>query len=139
MKNIESCKSGGVGKLLSRFLKDGADVLAKPNFVICNLSISQGVIPKVCKVVKLKLIFKKGKKTEPFNYRTISLFKSISKIIERFIYDQTNTFLSNEDILYNYRSGFWGDSSTNLRLSLLTDKVLKEFGEDLLSEMLFNL
>ena len=106
MKNIESCKSGGVGKLLSRFLKDGADVLAKPNFVICNLSISQGVIPKVCKVVKLKPIFKKGKKTEPFNYRTISLFKSISKIIERFIYDQTNTFLSNEDILYNCRSGF---------------------------------
>ena len=139
MKNIESCKSGGVGKLLSRFLKDGADVLAKPNFVTCNLSISQGVIPKVCKVVKLKPIFKKGKKTEPFNYRTISLFKSISKIIERFIYDQTNTFLSNEDILYNCRSGFWGDSSTNLRLSLLTDKVLKEFGEDLLSEMLFNL
>lgn len=139
MKNIESCKSGGVGKLLSRFLKDGADVLAKPNFVICSLSISQGVIPKVCKVVKLKPIFKKGKKTEPFNYRTISLFKSISKIIERFIYDQTNTFLSNEDILYNCRSGFWGDSSTNLRLSLLTDKVLKEFGEDLLSEMLFNL
>lgn len=139
MKNIESCKSGRVGKLLSRFLKDGADVLAKPNFVICNLSISQGVIPKVCKVVKLKPIFKKGKKTEPFNYRTISLFKSISKIIERFIYDQTNTFLSNEDILYNCRSGFWGDSSTNLRLSLLTDKVLKEFGEDLLSEMLFNL
>ena len=34
-----------------------------------NLSVSQGVFPSACKVVKLKPIFKKGKKTDSSNYR----------------------------------------------------------------------
>ena len=103
---IESPKAAGVDELSGRFLKDGANVLAKPISALCNLSISQGVFPSTCKVAKLKPIFKKGKKTDPSNYRPISLLPSISKIIERVIHDQTNAFLSDEDILYNYQTGF---------------------------------
>ena len=44
-------------------------------------------------------------------------------------------FLSDEDILYNYQSGFRGNHSTNLCLSFLTDKVLKGFDEGLLTEI----
>ena len=43
----------------------------------------------------------KGKKTNPSNYRLISLFPVIFKIIEKVIHDQTNAFLSDENILYN--------------------------------------
>ena len=106
MTNIESSKAAGADKLSGRFLKDGANILAKPISALWNLSISQGVFPSACKVAKMKPIFKKGKKTDPSNYRPISLLPSISKIIERVIYDQSNAFLSGEDILYNYQSGF---------------------------------
>ena len=136
MTNIESSEAAGVDKLSSMFLKDGANILAKPISTLCNLSISQGVFPNACKVAKLKPIFKKGKKTDPSNYRPISLLPSISKIIERVIHDQTNTFLSDEDILYNYQSGFRGNHSTNLCLSFLTDNVLKGFDEGLLTGMI---
>ena len=101
MTNIESSKAAGVDKLSGRFLKDGANILAKPISALCNLSISQGVFPSACKVAKLKPIFKKGKKTDPSNYRPISLLPSISKIIERVIHDQTNAFLSDEDLTVN--------------------------------------
>ena len=60
----------------------------------------------------------------------------ISNITERVIHDHTNTFLSDEDILYNYQSGFWGNHSTNLCLCFLTDKVLKGFGEGFLTGMM---
>ena len=136
MTNIEISKAAGVDKLSGRFLKDGANILAKPISTPCNLSISQGVFPNACKVVKLKPIFKKGKKTDPSNYRPISLLPSISKIIERVIHDQTNGFLSDEDILYNYQSGFRGNHSTNLYLSFLTDKVSRGFDEGLLTGMI---
>ena len=135
MTNIENSKAAGVDNLSSRFLKDGANILAKPISTLCNLSISQGAFPNACKVGKLNSIFKKGKKTDPSNYRSISLLQLISKIIERVIHDQANAFLSDEDILYNYQSGFRGNHSTNLCLSLLTDKVLKGFDEDLLTGM----
>ena len=93
-------------------------------------------MPSACKVAKLKPIFKKGKKTDPSNYRPISLLPSLPKIIERVIHDQTNSSLSKEDILYNYQSGFQGNHSRNLCLSFFTDKVLKGFDESLLTGMI---
>ena len=136
MTNIASSKAAGADKLSGRFLKDGTNILAKPISAICNLSISQGFFPNACKVVKLKPIFKKGKKINPSNYRPILLLPSILKIIERVIHDQTNTFLSDEDISYNYQSGFRGNHSTNLCLSFLTDKILKGFDKGLLTGMI---
>ena len=108
-----------------RFFKDGADILAKPVSALCNLSISQGAFPSPCKVAKLKPIFKKGKKTDPSNYRPISLLPVISKIIEKVAHDQTDAFLSDQNILYNYLSGFRGNHSTKICFSFLTDRILK--------------
>ena len=136
LTNIESSKAAGVDKISGRFLKHGPNILPKPISTLCNLSVSQGVFPNACKVAKLKPIFKKGKKTNPSNYRPISLLPSISKIIERIIHDQENAFLSDEDIFYNYQSGFRGNHSTNLCLSFLTDKLLKGLDEGLLTGMI---
>ena len=93
-------------------------------------------MPNARKVAKLKPTFKKGKKIDHSNYRPISLLPSVSKIIERVIHDQTNAFLSDEDILYNYQSGFRGNHSTNLCLAFLTDKILIRFDEGLLTGMI---
>ena len=119
----------------TNFKYHGADILAKPVSALCNQSISRGVFPSACKITKLKPIFKKGNKTDPSNCRSISLLPVISKIIEKVVHYQTDAFLSDENILYNYQSGFRADHSTNLCLSFLTDKVLKEFHKSLLTGM----
>ena len=82
MRNIESSKSVGVGKLSGRFLKDGVNILEKTISAICNLSVSQGVYQSACKVAKLKHIFKTRKNTNLSNQRPISLFPSISKTLK---------------------------------------------------------
>ena len=64
------------------------------------------------------------------------MLPSVSKIIEEVVYDQTNAFLSDEDISYNYQSGFRGNHSTNLCLYFLTDKISKRFHEGLLTGMI---
>ena len=106
MQDIKSSKAAGVHKLSGRFLKGGADILAKPFSAFCSVSISRGVFPSDCKEVKLKPIFKKGKKTDPSNYRPISLLPVISKVIQKVAHDQKNAFPSDENILYNYQSRF---------------------------------
>ena len=136
MENIEISKAADIDKHPERFLKDGAEILCKPISEICNVSISHGVFPNACKDAKLKLIFKKGKKVDPSNYRPILLLLLFSKIIEKVAYDQTNEFLSDKKILYNYQSGFTTNHSTNLHLSFLTDKILKGFDEGLLPGMI---
>ena len=64
------------------------------------------------------------------------MLPSILKITERVIHDQTNTCLSDEDVLYNYQSSFRGNHSTNLCFSFLTDKILKGSGKGLLTGMI---
>ena len=59
----------------------------------------------------------------------------ISNTIEKVVHDRTNEILSENKILYNYQSGFTTNHSTNLCLSFLTDKILKDFDEGLLTGM----
>ena len=49
--------------MLVRFLKDGANILAKPVAEICNTSISSGLFRSDCKSTTLKPLSKKCPKT----------------------------------------------------------------------------
>ena len=69
---------------------------------MCYLSITSKTFLNACKVAKLKPIFKKVKKTGPFNDRPLSLFVLFSEVLEKVIQDKTNTFLKENNLLYNY-------------------------------------
>ena len=120
---IDISKAAGIDKISGRFLKDGANILAKPIAKICNISISPGLFPSDCKIAKLKPLYKKGSKTNPENFRPISLLPLISKVIEKIVYDQVDNFLLQNNILYNYQSGFRKNHSTNLYLPFLNEKI----------------
>ena len=40
----------------------------------------------------LKTLYKKGSKTDPKNYRPVSLLPLVSKVIEKFVHNQTEIF-----------------------------------------------
>ena len=63
MEYIGIYQSAGIDELPGRFLKDGAEILSKPNSEIFKLSISHGIFPNACKVATLKPIFKAKKST----------------------------------------------------------------------------
>ena len=58
-------KAPGIDKLSGIFIKDGAVFLAAPLTQIINLSISTSTFPDLCKIAKLRALFKKGSKTDP--------------------------------------------------------------------------
>ena len=128
---IDISQAAGIDKFSGRFLKDGANILAKPIAKICIISISSGLFPSDCKIAKLKPLYKKGSKTNPENFRPISLLPLISKVIERIVYDQVDNFVLQNNILNNYQSGFRKNHSTDLCLSFLNDKILKGFDKGL--------
>ena len=93
LKATQVSKAAAIDNLSGCFLKYGAKVLSKPISHLCNASITSEKFPDICKVGKLKPLYKKGLLTEPCNYRPISLLPLISKVIEKVIHDQTSTFL----------------------------------------------
>ena len=106
-------KATGTDNLSGRFLKDGSKVLATPTVQICNLSIKLSTVSDECKITKLKILYKKGKKTNPKNYRPISLLPVISKILEKVIHNQTMDFVTKKNISYKFQSGFQKFHSTD--------------------------
>ena len=118
LKELKTNKATGIDNLSGRFLKDGSKVLATPIAQICYLSIKLCTVPDECKIAKLKTLYKKGKKTDPKNYRPISLLPVICKILEKVIHNQTMEFVC---ILYKFQSGFRKFHSTDSCLSYLQD------------------
>ena len=100
--DIKPEKAADIDGISGRFLRDGALILAAPISQISNLSIKLAIFPSESKTAKLKLLYKKGSKTDPNNYRPISLLPIIAKIIERVVYDQTQSFLDDKNILYHF-------------------------------------
>ena len=136
LKNLDVTKATGIDNIAAIFLKDGAEILASPIAQLCNLSISTSIFPDDCKTAKLIPIYKKGCQTDPKNYRPISLLPLISKVIEKVIHDQTQSFLDENNILYDYQSGFRKKYSTESCLSYLTDKISKGFDSGLYTGMI---
>ena len=95
LKELKTNKATGIDNLSSRFLKYGSKV-----------SIKLSMVPDECKIAKLKPLYKKGKKTDPKNYRLVSLLPVISKILEKVIHNQTTDFVTKKNILYKFQSGF---------------------------------
>ena len=84
----------------------------------------------------LKPIFKKGARTDPKNYRPVSLLPLVSKIIEKSIHFQIEDFLNKKKLIYMYQSGFRTNHSTDLCLAQLIDFVATGMGKQMHTVMM---
>ena len=83
LKGLNPPKTADIDNLSGKFLKDGADILARPISQLCYLSIKLNSFPrsfKIAKPLKVKPLFTKGSKTEARNYHPSSLNSILSKI-----------------------------------------------------------
>ena len=131
MKGLNPSNAAAIHNLCGKFLKDNADILARPISQLRKLSIRPNTFPRSCKIVKLKPFFKNGSKTDPQIYHSISLLPLLSEIIGRIVHDQTQEFLSKNKILYRFTYFnlvfFKKSFSTNICLGHLTDKITTRF------------
>jgi len=81
------------------------------------------VVPDSFTLAKVIPVFKKGVKTEPGNYRPISLLTVIDKILEKLMYTRLCEFLQKYKILYEFQFGFRKHHSTVLALLEVIDKI----------------
>ena len=126
LRKLNVSKSSGIDSLGPRILKLAAPVIAKPIAHLINKSIEEGIFPNDLKIAKITPIFKKGERSDPGNYRPISILPTLSKIIEKHIASQLRTFLQNFDLLQKEQSGFREHHSCQTALTKLTDMWLKD-------------
>ena len=123
--NLKNKKSVGVDDISTFILKTCANELIGSITYLINKSILDGKVPALWKIAKIIPLHKKGDKSNPDNYRPISLLPCISKILEKIIQIQLTKFLDVNKILVKEQSGFRARHSTTTALMRVTDDWLK--------------
>ena len=94
--------------------------------IICrmlNVSMANGFFPKSLKIAKIIPIFKKGEKSDPSNYRPISILPYLSKIFEMIIHCRLTSYLSNNSIISPHQFGFQRGISTLDAVISFTEQI----------------
>ena len=109
LSGLDANKASGPDKLLSRILKEYATVLAPSLTVLLEMSFASGHIPVQWKQRNVVPVHKKGDKSQVSKYRPISLLYIVSKIMERYIYN--NVFKVVEPMVNTNQHGFMNGKS----------------------------
>ena len=137
LKCLKLKKATGLDGLPARVLKDSAVVIADCVTHLINLSIETGVVMSEWKQAKGVPLFKSGNKDYLHNYRPISILPILSKILEKAVFHQVHSYLSENSLLSPYQSGFRANHSTRLAVTFLTDKIRGHMDKGLLTGTVF--
>ena len=112
LNSLVADKAPGLDGIHPRLLREGAPFITPPLTHMFNVSLLTGRNPPDWKMSRVTPIFKSGDKTDPGNYRPISILSSIMKVFES-----------------KCQSGFRPLHSTNTATIDLNDYFLKNIDE----------
>ena len=106
LKALLPGKAQGPDQIPPRVLKELCKELAEPLTILFNKSLDSGKIPKDWKFAEVTAIYKKGNKTDPGNYRPVSLTSVCCKIMEQFVRDNIVDHMTENDLYNECQHGF---------------------------------
>ena len=98
LKSLDPNKAIGPDKIPALILKEFSVELSVLLTIIFNKYLKEGNIPSYWKKAYVTVIFKKGDKPNPGNYRQVNLTCIICEVLESFIKDQIQTFMEQNNL-----------------------------------------
>ena len=130
LKNLNTSKSPGPDEVHPRILKENATVLAPALTLLYNNLLSSHTIPDEWRTAIISSIFKKGDKSDPGNYRPVSLTCIACKILESIIYDHIIEHIIKNKLLSKCQYGFISKRSAALQLLTVLELWCNILDED---------
>lgn len=116
----------GIDEIGPRLLKFCSTALCEPLHYLFNKSLEQQVLPTEWRLHSITPIYKSGDRALVANYRPISLLCSVSKVLERLVYDKTIEFLV--DHFSNAQFGFLANRSALQQLLVFYSEIFSSVG-----------
>ena len=120
IQNLKNSKQD-LDTLPVAILKEHSHILSPVIADLINVCFSTGVFPLLFKKATVISIFKKGDKTNPSNYRPISLLPLLSKILEKCFHTRLTHFIASNNLITHCQFGF--------QKGLSTEDAISEFCE----------
>jgi Reverse transcriptase (RNA-dependent DNA polymerase)/Endonuclease-reverse transcriptase len=106
IRNLKPASAPGPDGIGSMLLRELADQVAKPLTVIFNKSLTSSVVPEDWRRANVTPIYKKGTKSDPSNYRPVSLTSICCKLLESVIRDSIVEHMEQNGLIEGSQHGF---------------------------------
>ena len=123
---LDSSKAIGLDGIGPRIIKSVANIISTSIASLLNKSIATGKFPDKLKVAKVFPIHKSGSKSDPCNYRPISILPTLSKIFEKHVNKHLMAYMNKYNLIHESQSGFRQKHSCQTALIKLTDKWMAD-------------
>ena len=117
--------SSGYDNLSNKLLKRLLPALIEPLTIIFNKLLTEAVFPEAMKKADVVPLHKANDQQETNNYRPISLFLTISKLLEKIIYKRIYSFLETSNQIYKSQYGFRMSHSCENAVCELVSEIIK--------------
>ena len=120
-RSLDVSKAMGYDSISPMVLKHCAMALYQPIYHIFSLSLSQHYLPLEWRTHMIKPVYKSGDRFSVRNYRPISLFCIVCKVLEKIVYDNIIEYVTQSTSVYQF--GFLRGRSTLQQLLLFFHKI----------------
>ena len=120
---MKNSNSAGEDEISGKILKAIANEIVEPLAHCINLSLLSGIVPSKTKIAKIIPIFKSGNKNDKTNYRPISILPSLSKVLEKVVYNRLINYVTKNNILTPSQYGFRKKSTTCTAILDLLERI----------------
>jgi hypothetical protein len=121
----------------ARVIKECKQHLCIPIKLIWSRSLHSETVPSILKTQFITPVFKKGNRSDPGNYRPISLTSHIIKIFERILRQRLVTFLEGNKILNQSQHGFRKGRSCLTQLLSHYDRILQNLNNNCETDVIY--
>ena len=118
----------GPDKVTNKMIIELKNELAKPLAILFRKSLDESRIPDDWRLSNVTPVYKKGSKSDPGNYRPVSLTSNMCKLMERVINLSLGDYL-NKNVIENSQHGFRKGRSCQTNLIEFNDQISKWLDE----------
>ena len=130
IQKLKPKKAPGPDGVTNDMLKRLGPAAKNTLLAIFNRCWHAGELPSIWKEAHIIPILKKGKeKTNPANYRPISLLSCVGKLMERIVTSRLTWYLEKHNILSATQTGYRQHRNTEDQLAYLTQEIENAFQE----------
>ena len=125
VSTLPSKASSGHDNISNILLKEIVDPLAHVLMEVFNKSMAIGEFPSIMKLAEVVPLYKSKEHCLENNYRPVSLLTTISKILEKIMYNRVYSFLQATGQIYNNQYGFQANHSCEHAVGQVIGSVVK--------------
>ena len=135
--SLDVNKAPGLDQIHPRVLKETAKTIAHPIAIIFRKSQGSGILPTQWLKAAITPIFKKGDRSDPANYRPVSLTCILCKVMERIVVEQLLQHVKANSLQTKDQHGFVPGKSITTNLLEVLNKWTEALMHDIPVDILF--